>query len=285
MSDEQRKIEINWVQASAGALAAMSSAVLLSTVGVAGTIIGAALGSVLVTIGAEVYSATLHASRSRVGAVASTRMRVRRARAHVHQAATEPETPRAEERLDEAQRELDQAEHGLDVAEETAAEPVHWREALATLPWRKILPVAAVVFVAAMVVIVTFELLTGRAVSSYTGGSDANGPRTSIPGLGGGGKQEPAPASDTTPTPTSSPSGPTRPGDEDGGDRSVPPTEPTVAGTSTTAPTRAPTRTATATATATPTPTPTAAPTPTPTPTKTTAVPSEPAPTSAAPSD
>ena len=89
MSDEQRKIEINWVQASAGALAAMSSAVLLSTVGVAGTIIGAALGSVLVTIGAEIYSATLHASRSRVGAVASTRMRVRRARAHVSQAATE----------------------------------------------------------------------------------------------------------------------------------------------------------------------------------------------------
>lgn len=48
---QKHGIEVNWVQALAGSLAAMSSAVLLSTVGVAGTIIGAAIGSVVATVG------------------------------------------------------------------------------------------------------------------------------------------------------------------------------------------------------------------------------------------
>ncbi len=50
------------------------------------------------------------------------------------------------------------------------------------------------IFVVAMLVILTFELVTGRAVSSYTRGSDS-GTRTSIPGLGHH-------KSSTTPTPT-----------------------------------------------------------------------------------
>ena len=68
MTDPERRIDINWVQASAGALAAVSSAVLLSTVGVAGTILGAALGSIAVTVGSSFYSHYLHASRARVAA-------------------------------------------------------------------------------------------------------------------------------------------------------------------------------------------------------------------------
>jgi hypothetical protein len=175
VSEEPRRIEISWVQASAAALAAVSSAVLLSTVGVAGTIIGAALGSLAATIGSAVYSHYLGASRDRVAAAAAARSRGRR----------------------------------LENVEEPAARS-RWREAFSGLPWRRLLPAAAGLFVAVMVVIVTFELIAGRAVSTYTGGSDQNGPRVSVPGVGGVGRGErkPAPSPSTTPSetpPSSSP--------------------------------------------------------------------------------
>src|SRR6476620_9514701 len=62
------RVEINWVQVGGSALAAVSSAVLLSTVGVAGTIIGAAIGSVFATAGSSIYSHYLRVSRARVAA-------------------------------------------------------------------------------------------------------------------------------------------------------------------------------------------------------------------------
>ena len=41
------------------------------------------------------------------------------------------------------------------------------------LRWKRIAAVAGGIFVVAMLVIVSFELVTGRAVSTYTGGSDS----------------------------------------------------------------------------------------------------------------
>jgi hypothetical protein len=188
VSDERPKIEISWVQAMAGALAAVSSAVLLSTVGVAGTIIGAAIGSVAATVGGAVYSHYLAVSRDRVAAAAAARSRVRRARVDV--ADTEP-VPEPEPEL------------VLGATEEPTA-PSAWREAVRDLPWRRLLLAAAAVFVVAMGAIVAFELISGRAVSSYTGGSDKDGPRTSVPGLGGGGERKPKPS--PTPSPSEEPS-------------------------------------------------------------------------------
>src|SRR3954469_23891207 len=85
MTEQQPdRVDINWVQVSASALAAVSSAVLLSTVGVAGTIIGAAIGSVIATVGNAVYAAYLRASRPRVAsAQAAALARVSRARVSV----------------------------------------------------------------------------------------------------------------------------------------------------------------------------------------------------------
>lgn len=169
MGDPPRRIEISWVQAVAGALAAVSSAVLLSTVGVAGTIIGAALGSVAATVGSAVYSHYLAASRDRVAAVAAARSYARRV----------------------------QADPGV-----TAANP--WHESVRGLRWRRIAVTAGVVFVAAMSAILTFELIAGRAVSTYTGGSDTDGPRISVPGVGGGDERGhtpgPTPSRATTPS-------------------------------------------------------------------------------------
>lgn len=217
MSQDRTGIEINWVQAAAGALAAMSSAVLLSTVGVAGTVIGAAAGSVVVTVGNAVYSHYLRMSRDRVAAAQMlARLRVQRAREGVHHVDLADDPERAANQLKRAGRELGKAQRDLGAAE-AARESVGWREVLADLPWKRLALIAGALFVVAMLLIVGFELITGRAVSTYTGGTDDKGTRTSI-GIGDHRKPAhhpsptptPTPTTGTTPgsTPSSAPSGP-----------------------------------------------------------------------------
>jgi hypothetical protein len=206
MSEQRDRFEINWVQVSASALAAVSSAVLLSTVGVAGTIIGAAIGSLFATAGSSIYSHYLRISQERVArAQAAALERVSRARASVSGAAVDvrrggPRTQalRAQREVDQAGDELAHAERELQGAEGEPGRP-SWREILTGLPWKRISVGAAGVFVVAMLAIVSFELLTGRAVSTYTGGSDP-GARTSVPGLGRAHAR-----STPTPTPTQAP--------------------------------------------------------------------------------
>lgn len=245
MSEERRRIEINWVQTSAGALAAVSSAVLLSTVGVAGTVIGAALGSLAATLGSAVYSHYLRVSRDRVAAVAAAKTWARKAQSESR--AGDPDAT--------AELPADGAGPDDDAAEQAAG--VSWREAFTGLPWRHILWAASALFVAVMIAIVTFEMATGRAVSSYTGGSDRNGPRSSVPGLGGGGggtTQEPSPTATATST---------GPG---GGATGTVSSAPTAGGTGPATSTPTSTATTGRSPSATPT-TPSATPTPTPTPT------------------
>src|SRR5689334_18319190 len=113
---QSRKVDVSWPQVVASALAAVSSAVLLSTVGVAGTLIGAAVGSVVATVGTAVYRYSLEASRERVAAAqnaALTRVARARAQAHVARGAALDDTY-AQRRLAQAEDELDDAEHDLD---------------------------------------------------------------------------------------------------------------------------------------------------------------------------
>lgn len=246
--DEKQTLEINWVQAMAGALAAVSSAVLLSTVGVAGTIIGAAIGSVVATLGSAVYSHYLHVTRQRIAkAQAAAFARVARAQASVSGAGADVdnETTRAEQELAQAERELREAQRELAVAEDAPAS-VGWREALSGLPWKRITAVAAALFVVAMLVILAFELLTGRAVSTYTGGSDDD-TRTSIPGMADSGRERPR--EETPDEPVQEPTGTSE---------ATPTSEPTPTETLTPPqPTEAPSETAIVTPTVTPTPEPT----------------------------
>lgn len=193
--DQQPRIEVNWIQVLAGALAAVSSAVLLSTVGVAGTIIGAAAGSVAATVGAAIYSYYLAASRERVLAARALALRrVARAQSKpsgsVPQPAPVPEPaadrapePAADPAADPAgvDREPGQQSDEPMESEAGADQPVSWRKVLGKLSWRKIAVVSVAIFALAMAAILTFELLTGRAVSTYTGGTSDDGRRTTIP--------------------------------------------------------------------------------------------------------
>lgn len=211
---ERKGLEVNWAQTIGGALAAMSSAVLLSTFGVAGTIIGAAVGSVVLTIGGAVYSHYLALSRERMAMATRAAVLARATReqgaGRGGVAATTRQQPPVE--ADGSAQRPDRLEEEVDEARAEAADSVGWREAARDLPWRRILVASAVIFVLAMGAIVAFELATGRPVSSYTGGSGRDGPRTSIPFGGLGGDAEPAPEQEAP-----------APGGSRRGDRDVPP--------------------------------------------------------------
>ncbi len=73
--DSPQKLEIDWLKTAGGAFAAVSSAFLLSTLGAAGTIIGAALGSVIVTVGGALYTQGLARSHQRLARVQSLAVR------------------------------------------------------------------------------------------------------------------------------------------------------------------------------------------------------------------
>lgn len=56
--------DVSWFQVLASALAAVTAAWIASKLGVAGTLVGAALGSFVVTLSSAVYSNTLHQGRT-----------------------------------------------------------------------------------------------------------------------------------------------------------------------------------------------------------------------------
>lgn len=248
-SDHTPRLEIDWVKTLAGALAAVSSALLLSTLGAAGTIIGAALGSVVITVGSALYSLGLARSRHKLAHAQTAALRkVGIAQAEVRRAGRRQGNQAAVEgHLEHAEQRLGQARHDLDAA---AQEPpaLGLRRGLALLPWKHITLVAGGLFVATLIAITSFELLAGRSVASYTGGNDGGG--TSITDITGGGGSDQLPSS-----PTESPSEELSPSEET--------TSPTVEPT-TPVPTETPSESGTESVSPEPTPSPTST-TPTPT--------------------
>ncbi|MDN5756803.1 MAG: hypothetical protein L0H32_13745, partial [Micrococcaceae bacterium] len=63
----RKRLEISWIGSVGSALGAVTSAVVLSTLGVGGTIIGAALGSLVITVGGSIYSQSLQRTKDHVG--------------------------------------------------------------------------------------------------------------------------------------------------------------------------------------------------------------------------
>jgi hypothetical protein len=242
-ADPSPKLDIDWLKTIAGALAAVSSAVLLSTLGAAGTIIGAALGSVIATVGGALYSQGLARSRERLAQAQSLALRrvgiaqaeVRRASRHQgDDPAVDAHLAHADERLGEAKAELGA------IADEPPT--AGWRERLVVLPWKRISLVAAGLFATAILAITAFELLAGESVSSITGGTDGDGGPT-ITRIGGGSdtsRDDRAPSDDTaTPSgePSSEPPDEASPTDEPTDEPSESPSESTTPTPSPLAPT------------------------------------------------
>jgi hypothetical protein len=189
VAKQSRSLDLNWAQAGGSALAALSSAVLLSTLGATGTMVGAAVGSVVVTVGGTIYSHYLSLSRERMAAARSAAVgasRVRRSprltptRASVQVVArTVTQSPERYPLLAASAQGAAPPGRGDDVLPRTSH-----RERLRGLRWKPALATSLGLFLLVMGLIVSMELATGRALSSYTGGSGADGPRTSISLLG-----------------------------------------------------------------------------------------------------
>jgi hypothetical protein len=193
--NRDRALGLSPAQVAGSALAAVSSAVVASTAGTAGTLIGAGVGSVIATVGAAIYTWWLrrtHETAKRVAArarqaalatqplprtVAQGPLRSRKDRAAAEQGGTTGKTP--------AERAADDAEEG--------------EQPGFTLPWGKVLIAAALVAVIALATITLIEGLTGKPVSSLTGGSDSTG--TSVGHLVGSDDEPEKPAEDKSPTP------------------------------------------------------------------------------------
>ena len=224
--DTPQKLEIDWLKTAGGAFAAVSSAFLLSTLGAAGTIIGAALGSVIVTVGGALYSQGLARSHQRLAQVQSVAMRkVGVAQADVRRAARHPGD---DAHLAHAEERLDDVKDDLGALGDDPAGP-GWRERLAGLSWKRISLIAAGLFVAAVLAITAFELVAGEKVSSITGGTDGGG-GTTIGRLGGGADEDTKDDNNVPPEDQSSPSdGPTSVPSDEPSPTDVPTTEPTPA--------------------------------------------------------
>ncbi len=169
---EKQRLDINWTNSAGSALGAVSAAVLLSSLGVVGTLLGAALGSLCITIGGALYTHSMNVTKEKAAAAAAAASRRAKPR--------QPESvgsPKSSSRAPEAP--------ATPPAQESRG------QVLRGLPWKRILGLAAALFAVTMAIILAFELTTGRAVSTYTGGTDNTGVGTSIPGVKGTGVEAP----------------------------------------------------------------------------------------------
>ena len=143
-------------QIAASALAAVSSAVLGSWLGVTGTLLGAAFGSVVGTVGSATYTYTL----SRGGQVVRSALPLGRDRLADRTSPADPNRLLPSEPAAAQTRVLAAA----------AGQP--WYRAL---PWPRIALGAATVMVLAVGALTVFEGLAGKPVSAFATGDGARG--------------------------------------------------------------------------------------------------------------
>lgn len=198
---EAKGPEINWLAAAGSALGSVTSAVLLSTLGATGTIIGAGLGTLVITIGGTIYGHYLQRAKTNIETTADKVKRHRRGNKNQSQQSdVAPIT---------AQKDPD---HATDSARTTDKSKPSVKQVLRDISWKRVAWLAAGLFVLTMAIILVFELTTGRPVSSYTGGTSPNSTGTSLTGVTDPAREDPQRTpkqqqdSPETPPPTQVPS-------------------------------------------------------------------------------
>ncbi len=203
--------EVNWLQITASVLAAVTAAWIASRLGVAGTLIGAAVGSFVVTISSAFYGRTLDHTRTLLIQTESGTVIERQV-----------DDGEVREALDEA-ADVDSPARGaqfVDAEDDEDGARLHWKTIIVT---------TLMVLALAIAAISAYELVTGRTLDGDGG--------TTIGDTFGGKRDAPTPEPTTTtpattePTPTST-------------DTTISPT-PTTIPTTTTTPTTTPTPTET----------------------------------------
>jgi len=190
-------------QVAASALAAVSAAVISSTFGVAGTLIGAAIASIVATVGSTLYMASLHSTKQRLQRLASA------ARRADWSASAPSRPPAAEDSLPA----INPGDDTVQMEVVAAGGPSGWsrlrwtqlRGGLPTLRrrWLAVAGLAIAVFAIAIGVITAIEAATNQPVSALVGGNHHSG--TSL-GQVLDHKSKATPTPTSTPTPSTSPS-------------------------------------------------------------------------------
>ena len=175
-TDQKDKLGLSATQVAAGAMAAVSASVASSFLGVAGTVIGAGVMSVIATVGSAVYSQSLRRGQERI------------ARTLQRPPVMGPDEGTAPTRE-------------LAVPGAADADPAEGQAPgrLSRRAWLSIRGAALAVFLVAMVVVTSFEAIAGRPLSSLFGGGDSGG--TSVTRLVGESSRDKEPAP-PAPTPT-----------------------------------------------------------------------------------
>lgn len=178
--EPQERLQISLSQVAASSAAAVSAAVLCSFFGVAGTVIGTAIASVLATVGSALYVHSLRRTKARLR------------RLHQAGAAAPPFTEVIKTARQQGRRLMGQ---------------VSWRFALAG---------AVAAFVIAIGIVTVIELGVGEPLAAVFGVSHSGGRTTTFGSITGSGghrphhKAKPKPSSSTT-SPPASPSGTSTP--------------------------------------------------------------------------
>jgi hypothetical protein len=188
----------------AGTLAAVSAAVVGSFLGVGGTLAGAAIASVIGSVGTEVYDRSFKKGRKKLETLAPSFVKAPAAvGTPAVAAATEEDSPSHTVR--EASHNVSEASYNGPEASPTAPEA-----AVRQIRWRRVAVVAGALFVLAVGTLTVFELATGKSVASTVG--NHTGAKTTIGGVLDGGDKPastPTPAPSATPTDTSPTTAPT----------------------------------------------------------------------------
>ncbi|MGY1771534.1 hypothetical protein [Blastococcus sp. SYSU D00813] len=220
-ADEPKKTTLSPVQITAGALASVSSAVVASFFGVAGTLIGAALASVISTVTAALYTNSL----------SRTNERLRQVRVQLAGPGSPGRTAA------DATAELPRTTAGTaGTAAETRALPAALDPRRAPAPrrgprWPRVAVYAVAVFGLAMVIVTGIEVVGQQPVSALVGAEEASSTTTlgELTGDSSSGDEDPGTPVPTPATTSETPATET-PGDDAGT------TAPTTSGTATETP-------------------------------------------------
>lgn len=220
LEPKPRRLDLSATQLIAGALAAMTSAVIGAQLGVAGTVLGAALASVVAGVAGTLYTASLRHTKTKLGSVIVSKV----GDTEVELTPVSEETVRLDRPASDPLPQAAAAPPSLDPVAQ-AADLDRTGEPASRFAWKPILISTAAVFLLAIAGITGFELVSGQAISGGDG--------TTITQVGEGraGPQTPTDGTDTSAEPTTEPSAssePTAPAEPSTGESAEPttPTEP-----------------------------------------------------------
>lgn len=185
MAEEQKGPQVNWVGAIGSGLGSVTSAILLSTTGAAGTWIGAGVGTFIITVGGAFYGYYLQ--RAKTG-IEKTADKLNLPGAPATKAAkgstkdTKQDTKSITAQRDPHDNTARSEAPPEDDSDKEQDKP-RWKEALRNINWKRVAGWGLALFAVTMAIIFIFELVTGRPVSSYTGGSSPDSTGTSITGV------------------------------------------------------------------------------------------------------